>query len=101
MASGQIRMTPDKMRTASKKANGYADKLQDVRTGLETLLQTLEKEWEGKAIEGYKIRYNKIKPVLKNAQELVMEIRDNLKTTASILEDTDQKIKGEFEKNSN
>ena len=60
--------------------------------------QTLKGEWEGDAVRGYEDRYNKIKPSLNNAKELLGEIAHNLRETARIVEETDKNIASQFRK---
>lgn len=96
--AGQIRMTPETMRTRSRQANQQAETMQNLRDAMDRLLTTLKGEWEGEAMKGYEDRFNKIKPVLKNAKELLDEISHNLNETARIVEDTDRNIASQFRK---
>lgn len=94
--AGQIRMTPEKMRQRSREANIQANNMQELINAMGTLLTTLQGEWEGEAMRGYEDRYNKIKPVLTNAKDLLDEISANLSKTAQIVEETDQNIASQF-----
>ena len=51
MASGQIRMTPDTMRTRAGEYRNEAETLQGVIEKMDSLLNTLLTEWEGSASE--------------------------------------------------
>lgn len=96
--AGRITMTPETMRARSKQANDQATAMQDLIVAMDNLLNTLKGEWEGKAMEGYEDRYNKIKPTFKNAKELLDEISHNLRETARIVEETDSNIANQFRK---
>ncbi len=88
----QIRMTPETMRQRAGETDTQAQNMQDLISKMDSLLNTLKGEWEGDAMRGYEDRYNKIKPVLNNARELLVEIATNLRATAQIVEETDQRI---------
>ena len=90
--AGQIRMSPETMRTRATQT------VQEVISTMDKLLATLKGEWEGDAVKGYEDRYNKIKPAFKNAKELLDEIANNLRATAKIVEDTDKSIASQFRK---
>ena len=94
----QIRMTPETMRTRAGQTDKQAEQMQTLINTMDKLLQTLKGEWEGDAMKGYEDRYNKIKPALKNAKDLLDEIAHNLRETAKIVEETDKKIASQYRK---
>lgn len=94
----QIRMTPETMRTRAGQTDKQAEAMQNLINTMDKLLQTLKGEWEGDAMKGYEDRYNKIKPSLKNAKDLLDEIAHNLRETAKIVEETDKSIASQFRK---
>lgn len=96
--AGQIRMTPETMRTRATQTDKQSQNVQDVISAMDKLLATLKGEWEGDAVKGYEDRYNKIKPAFKNAKDLLDEIANNLRATAKIVEDTDKSIASQFRK---
>ena len=96
--ANQIRMTPDTMRTRAKETDNQEKAVSDVIRYMDKLLQTLKGEWEGDAVRVYEDRYNKIKPSLNNAKELLGEIAHNLRETARIVEETDKNIASQFRK---
>ncbi len=96
--ANQIRMTPETMRTRAAETDRQEAELQNVISKMDRLLQTLKGEWEGDAVRGYEDRYNKIKPVLKNAKDLLNEIAANLRKTAQIVEETDRNIAAQYRK---
>lgn len=96
--AGQIRMSPETMRTRATQTDKQAQTVQEVISTMDKLLATLKGEWEGDAVKDYEDRYNKIKPAFKNAKELLDEIANNLRATAKIVEDTDKSIASQFRK---
>lgn len=96
--ANQIRMTPDTMRTRASQTDKQSQTMQELIRAMDQLLQTLKGEWEGDAMRGYEDRYNKIKPSLTNAKELLDEIAHNLRATAQIIEETDRNIANQFRK---
>ena len=99
MADQIIKMTPATMRARARETDNQEKIVEDVIRYMDKLLLTLKGEWEGKAVKGYEDRYNKIKPSLNNAKELLGEIAHNLRETARIVEDTDNNIASQFRKN--
>lgn len=94
----RIRMTPATMRARATQTDNQEKAVYDVIRNMDKLLETLKGEWEGDAVKGYEDRYNKIKPSLNNAKELLGEIAHNLRETARIVEETDKNIASQFRK---
>lgn len=97
--ANQIRMTPATMRTRASEVDKRTSEMEALIRNMDKLLSTLEGEWEGDAIAGYRERYNKIKNTsFKNSVELFKEIAHNLRETAKIVEETDRNIANQFRK---
>ena len=96
--AGQIRMTPETMRTRATQTSKQADAVQNVIVAMDNLLQALRSEWECDAMRGYEDRYAKIKPSFTNAKELLDEIAYNLRESARAVEETDRNIGSQFRK---
>lgn len=92
----QIRITPDQMRSRANEYRGEADKVNEVISRMDSLLQALQGEWEGSASESYASRYQELKPGFVKAEELIREIASALDATASIVEETDASIANQF-----
>ena len=60
--ANQIRITPDQMRERANQYRNEADTVNGVITKMDSLLQTLQSEWEGAASESYAARYQELKP---------------------------------------
>lgn len=98
MANGQIRMTPETMRTRAAQTDKQSETVQNVIKAMDRLLQALKSEWEGEAMIGYEERYNKIKPSFQNAKELLDEIAHNLRESARVIEEIDRNIGSQYKK---
>lgn len=94
--AGQIRITPEQMRTRATQYRTEADNVNGVITHMDSLLQQLEEEWEGAASESYASRYAELKPSFQKAEQLIREIAAALDSTANIVEQTDADIANQF-----
>ncbi len=95
MAS-QIRMTPETMRSRAGEYTTQATNLQSIITKMDSLLKTLQGEWEGSASEAYAARFAQLRPGFVKAKDLIDEISQALKSTAKIVEETDNSIANQF-----
>lgn len=96
MASGQIRMTPDTMRTRAGEYRNEAENLQGVIEKMDSLLNTLLTEWEGSASEAYANKFAELRPSFVAAKQLIDDIAVALDKTAEAVEATDSQIAGQF-----
>ena len=92
----QIRITPAQMRQRANQYRAEAETVNGVIRKMDTLLQQLKGEWEGKASESYAQRYQQLKPGFVKAEELIREIAAALDSTAQIVEETDLNIANKF-----
>lgn len=90
--AGQIRITPDQMRVRANEYRVEADNVQNVIGKMDSLLNTLQGEWEGAASRAYAARFGELRPGFVKARELIDEIARALDNTAASLEDTDSQI---------
>ncbi len=90
--AGQIRITPDQMRTRSNSYRTQAGNVERVITKMDQLLRALEGEWEGEASRAYSARFAELRPGFVKAKELIEEIARALDNTARTLEETDARI---------
>ena len=90
--AGQIRITPDQMRSRAGEYDAEAGKVNDVITKMDTLLTNLQSEWEGEAARAYAERFGQLRPSFVQAQQLIEEIAQALRNTATTLEETDRNI---------
>ena len=90
--AGQIRITPDQMRSRATEYSNEAQKVGDTIHKMDTLLSALQGEWEGEAARAYAERFNQLRPSFVQAQNLIEEIARALRNTATTLEETDINI---------
>lgn len=96
--ANQIRMTPEMMRTRAGQYTTQANNLQDIINTMDNLLRQLQSEWEGEASRAYATKFGELRPGFVKAKDLIDEISAALKSTANIVEQTDQNIAGQFRK---
>lgn len=95
--AGQIRITPDQMRSRAGEYRAEADNVGQVISKMDSLLQALQDEWEGAASQAYASRFGELRPGFVKAQDLINEIAQSLDATAQSLEETDQNIASQFQ----
>ena len=93
---GQIRITPDQMRNRAREYDREAQNVDNVIHKMDSLLNQLESEWEGEAARAYSARFQELRPSFENARELITEIANALRQTATNLEDVDRQIASGF-----
>lgn len=96
MASGQIRMTPDTMRTRAGEYRTESENVSNVISKMDQLLQTLLTEWEGAASEAYANKFDELRPSFVAAKDLIDKIATALDKTAEAVEATDSQIASQF-----
>ncbi len=94
--SGQIRMTPDTMRTRANEYRTESQNVEDVISKMDSLLATLLTEWEGSAAEAYASKFEELRPSFVAAKELIDDIANALDKTAEAVESTDSQIASQF-----
>lgn len=90
--AGQIRITPEQMRSRAGEYRNEAATVSQVISKMDSLLAALQSEWEGAASESYAQRYAELKPGFQKAQQLIEEIAAALDKTAAQVEETDNAI---------
>ena len=94
--AGQIRITPDQMRSRAGEYRQQQDQVGEVISRMDSLLSQLQGEWEGSASQAYAERFSELRPDFVKAQELIGEIAQALDATARSLEETDAQIAAQF-----
>ena len=94
--ANQIRITPDQMRSRAGEYRGQADIVNGVIGKMDLLLQQLQTECEGMAIESYSTRYQELKPNFIRAEELIREIAAALDMYAKVIEEKDKELARQF-----
>ena len=96
MASGQIRMTPETMRSRAGEYRTESANVESVITKMDSLLEALMNEWEGSASEAYNDKFMELRPGFVKAKELIDDIASALEKTAETVEQTDNAIADQF-----
>lgn len=95
--ANEIRMSPSEMETCAKAADTQRERMEDLISSMDHLLETLRNQWKGDAIEGYAERYQTIKSTaFKNTIDLLNEIARNLRASSAMIQETDQNIANQF-----
>lgn len=94
--AGQIRITPEQMRSRAGQYRTEAENVGSVISNMDSLLNALRGEWEGAASDSYAERFSELRPGFVKAQELINEIAQALDSTAQSLEETDSNIAASF-----
>ena len=94
--AGQIRISPEQMNARARQYRQEADEVNRVIRRMDTLLQTLQGEWEGAASEAYAARFEELRPGFVKAEALIREIATALDLTARRLAETDSMIAGQL-----
>lgn len=94
--ANQIRMTPETMRERAGQYRNEAETVNGVIKKMDTLLTTLQSEWEGAASQSYAARYQELKPNFTAIETLIRDIAKALEDTARIVEETDASIASQF-----
>ena len=92
-----IRISPEDMRGRADEYDQQAEAVGDVISAMDSLLEALQEEWEGKASEAYAVKFGELRPGFEKAQELIGEIAQALRDTAQSMEDADIQIASGFQ----
>ena len=84
-----LRISPDQMRDRAAAFKGHASTLEGVISDMNSLLSSLQEEWEGDASASFAARYNELKPSFVKTKELIAEIGTTLDSVASSSEQFD------------
>ncbi|WP_416151682.1 WXG100 family type VII secretion target [Salipaludibacillus sp. HK11] len=94
--AGQIRMSPEELKS---KANTYgqgSEQIAEVLARLENLQNQLRNEWEGSAFAKFDEQFTDLKPKVQNFSQLLQEIQNQLKSTAQAVQDQDEALASNF-----
>ncbi|WP_228063978.1 WXG100 family type VII secretion target [Streptococcus acidominimus] len=76
--SGQIRVSPETLKTRAKEYGRAANDINQILNNLQRLQDTLRSEWEGEAFNGFDNQFNELKPKVQNFAELMQQSMFNL-----------------------
>lgn len=89
---GQIRISPEQMRSRAGEYRTQADTVGGVISAMDTLLSALQGEWEGESSKAFQFRFEELRPSFLNAQELINEIAATLDANANEMEAVDYQM---------
>lgn len=87
--ANQIRITPETMRQRAGEYRTQRDTLNEVLNKLDSLLTTLQSEWEGEASRAYAEEFERLRPAFTQAIEMTDTISQNLDKIAIATEAQD------------
>ena len=94
--AGQIRMTPEQLKTRASKYGSSGDQIDTMLTELNALQDQMRTEWEGKAFQQFDAQYEQLKPKVENFRDLLRAIKDQLDLTANAVEEHDIQLSKNF-----
>ena len=94
--AGQIRMTPETMRSRAGEVRSQGETFQDVINKMQNLINELQAEWEGQASQQFAAQFDSLKPSFNETKQLIDDIGQQLDQTANAVEQLDQEIAGKF-----
>jgi len=94
---GQIRMTPEQMRTRASEVRREGDTFEQVIGSLRRIIiNELPTEWEGAASAAFADQFTRLEPAFKEMRELVYQIGTQLDRTADAVQQLDEDIASRF-----
>ena len=92
----QIRMSPETMRTRSSEVKAQGTEFEGVINKMQSIINELQTEWEGKASAEFAAQFGDVKPYLIKMKELIDAIGEQLNDAATAYEDVDQNLSGNY-----
>ena len=96
--AGQIRMTPEQMRSRASEVRGEGEKFQEVINKMQSLINLLQEEWEGQASSQYAQQFETLKPSFTGMKQLIDDMGGQLDASANAVERLDQDIAAKFQR---
>ncbi|MFX3616602.1 MAG: WXG100 family type VII secretion target [Sporolactobacillus sp.] len=90
--AGQIRLTPEELRSYAAKYGQESSNTGELIGRLDGMINQLAQVWEGASSQAFKSQYERLRPSFNQMQQLLEDINHQLAKTATILEDTDRQI---------
>ena len=85
----QLRVTPEQLRSRATEYRAQGEQVQEVITKLDSLINTLESEWEGVSASRYISQYSDLRPSFVSMQQLITELASALDQEANKFEAAD------------
>ncbi|MGR9049151.1 WXG100 family type VII secretion target [Halobacillus faecis] len=94
--SQNIRLTPDELREFARQYNTESSNVQELVSRLDGMSGQLQEIWEGASSQAFAAQYQELRPAFERMSTLLAEVSQQLNSTATTLEDTDQQIAGQI-----
>lgn len=94
--AGQIRITPEQMRTRAGEFRTEGSNFETVINKMQSLINVLQDEWEGQSSQQFASQFETLKPSFNQMRQLIDDIGGQLDGTATALENLDQDIAQKF-----
>lgn len=86
----QLRVTPEQLHGRASEYRTQSDNAGDLIAKLDSLISTLESEWEGNSASKYISSYQDLRPSFVSMQELISDLATSLDEQANKFEAADQ-----------
>lgn len=93
---GQIKLTPEELRTSAVKYTNGSTDIDNVLSILTTEQEAIRENWEGTAFESFDNQFTELKPKIQEFSQLLQDINTQLNSVADTIEQTDQDIAGKI-----
>ncbi|AVM72364.1 WXG100 family type VII secretion target [Streptococcus mutans] len=87
--AGQIKLTPDELRTSATKYTQGSQSVNDVLTSLTNEQAVISENWDGSAFDAFEQQFNELSPKVSQFAELLEQINQQLNSVAGNLEEVD------------
>lgn len=94
--AGQIRITPDQMRTRANDFRKAGTDYEDVITTMKNLISVLQDEWEGQASQKFAEQFHSLEPTFSQMYQLIEDIAKQCDDTANAIQQLDEDIAKKF-----
>ena len=94
--SGQIRMTPEQMRSRAGEVRNQGEAFQEAVTRVGNIINELQSEWEGQASRAFAEQFERLRPAFYEMRQLILDLGTQLEGTANAVEQLDQEIASRF-----
>ncbi|PLT31469.1 WXG100 family type VII secretion target [Peribacillus deserti] len=90
--SGNIRLTPEELRGVARQYQTESSNVQELVSRLDNMSSHLQDIWEGASSQAFAEQYQQLRPSFEKMVTLLAEVSQQLNSSATVLEDTDQQI---------
>ncbi|WP_409291181.1 WXG100 family type VII secretion target [Peribacillus sp. SCS-26] len=90
--SGNIRLTPEELRGVASQYQTESGNVQDLVARLDNMSSHLQEIWEGASSQAFADQYQQLRPSFEKMATLLTEVSQQLNSSATVLEDTDNQI---------